>query len=103
MKNKLFKMLSLFMAVVMITTVIPMGVYATDKDTTKDIQISEIEEAREIYSKTYETSKGTNVVISSAVPMHYEKDGEFVEIDNTLVKSEKDKSILTNKSRCYLF
>ena len=62
------------------------------------LTVKEIPDKRDIYSKTYETSVGTNVLISSTSPLHYEKDGELIEIDNTLVESEKDASILTNKS-----
>ena len=44
MKNKLFKMISLFMAVVMVTTIIPIGTYAND--------------SKESYLATFD--KGTN-------------------------------------------
>lgn len=99
--NKTFKrFISVLLAVLMITTVIPMGAYAAETED-EAIQVSEIEESRDLYSKTYETSEGTNVVISAAVPLHYEEDGELKEIDNTLVKSDEDSSVLTNTANAY--
>lgn len=101
MKKALKKFVSVFLAVLMVITVTPMGVYATETEETNIVQVSELEESRNLYSKTYETSEDTNVVISAAVPLHFEKDGELKEIDNTLVKSGEDSSVLTNKSNAY--
>lgn len=101
MKRKFKKFLCVFLATLMITTVIPMGVYAAENEESETVQVSELENERDLYSKTYETSEGTNVVISAAVPLHYEKDGELKEIDNTLVKSDKDSSMLTNTANTY--
>lgn len=101
MKKMFKRYLSVFLVVLMIITIIPMGVYAAETEEIEPIQVSEIEESRDLYSKTYETSEGTNVVISAAVPLHYEEDGELIDIDNTLVKSDKDSSILTNASNAY--
>lgn len=74
------------------------GVQTEEK---KAVQVEELEDQRDIYSKTYETSEGTNVAISSSLPIHYEDNGQLVEIDNTLVKSEKDDTVYTNKSNPY--
>lgn len=95
------RFLSVFLAVLMVTTVIPIGVYAAETEEDKTIQVTEIEDFRDLYSKTYETTEGTNVIISSAVPLHYEEDGELKEIDNTLVKSDEDSSVLTNTANAY--
>jgi len=67
----------------------------------KAVQVEELEDQRDIYSKTYETSDDTNVVISSAVPLHYEENGELKDIDNTLVRSKEDSSMLTNAANAY--
>ncbi|MCM1284716.1 MAG: hypothetical protein NC213_08675 [Acetobacter sp.] len=101
MKKTFKRFLSVFLAVLMVITVIPMGVYAAETEETEVIQVSVLEESRDLYSKTYETSEDTNVVISAAVPLHYEEDGELKDIDNTLVKSETDSSILTNNANAY--
>lgn len=101
MKKTFKRFLSVFLAVLMVTTVIPMSVYAAETEEMEVVQVSEIEESRDLYSKTYETSKDTNVVISAAIPLHYEEDGELKNIDNTLVKSEKDSSVLTNAANAY--
>lgn len=101
MKKNFKRFLSVFLAVLMVTTVIPMGVYAAEAEETEVVQVSELEESRDLYSKTYETSEDTNVVISAAVPLHYEENGELKDIDNTLVKSEEDSSVLTNSANAY--
>lgn len=101
MKKTFKRFLSVFLAVLMVITVIPMGVYAAEAEETEAVQVSELEESRDLYSKTYETSEDTNVVISAAVPLHYEKNGKLKDIDNTLVKSEEDSSVLTNKANAY--
>ena len=95
------KFISALLAVVLITTVFPISTYAAETENSDDIQVSEVEESRDLYSKTYETSQGTNVVISTAVPMHYEEDGELKDIDNTLVESDADNSVLTNTANAY--
>lgn len=95
------KFISALLAVVLITTVFPISTYAAETENSYDVQVSEVEESRDLYSKTYETSQGTNVVISTAVPMHYEEDGELKDIDNTLVESDADNSVLTNTANAY--
>jgi RHS repeat-associated protein len=107
MKN-VKKALAILLCFVMLFSSIPLSAYSLEfsgKSNSNDfgmvdepLAVKEIPEKRDIYSKTYETSVGTNVLISSTSPLHYEKDGELIEIDNTLVESEKDASILTNKS-----
>lgn len=79
----------------------PISTYAAETENSYDVQVSEVEVSRDLYSKTYETSQGTNVVISTAVPMHYEEDGELKDIDNTLVESDADNSVLTNTANAY--
>lgn len=101
MFNKFRKAISAFLAVVIVATILPINTYAAEVEETPDVQVAEIEAERDIYSKTYETSQGTNVIISSAIPMHYEEDGELKEIDNTLVESESDSSVLTNVANSY--
>lgn len=101
MKKTFKRFLSVFLAVLMVITVIPMGAYAAETEETEAVQVSELEDSRDLYSKTYETSEDTNVVISAAVPLHYEENGELKDIDNTLVKSETDSSVLTNTANAY--
>ena len=95
------KFISALLAVVLMTTVFPISTYAAETEDSDDVLVSEVEESRDLYSKTYETSQGTNVVISTAVPMHYEEDGELKDIDNTLVESDADNSVLTNTANAY--
>lgn len=104
MSKKLKKFLSACLAVLMIISIVPIGAYATDAEVTEKtetVQVSEIKESRDLYSKTYEASDDTNVIISAAVPLHYEENGELKDIDNTLIKSKEDSSMLTNAANAY--
>lgn len=95
------KFISALLTVVLVTAVFPISTYANEVEEADTVQVSEVQESRDLYSKTYETSEGTNVVISTAVPMHYEEDGELKDIDNTLVESDSDNSVLTNTANAY--
>lgn len=103
--SKNFKsFLSAFLAILMIISIFPNVVYATEPEVMEEVetvQVSEITEARDLYSKTYEASDNTKVIISAAVPLHYEENGELKDIDNTLVKSKEDSSMLTNAANAY--
>ena len=100
MKKKLTKMISLFMAVVMITTIIPIGTYAneTEKDTSesfsaideKEIEIEhEIESKRTENSKTFLTSDGALYQVSTSYPVHEKKNDEWEEISEVKKHSVK--------------
>ncbi len=98
MNKSIRKALSVLLCFVIVSTVLPMGVYAAESEETDVVSVSEITEERDTYSKTFETSNGTNLIISSVVPMHYKDGNQFIEIDNTLIESTENKSVLTNKS-----
>lgn len=46
------KFISALLAVVLITTVFPISTYAAETENSDDIQVSEVEESRDLYSKT---------------------------------------------------
>ncbi len=50
------KFISALLAVVLMTTVFPISTYAAETEDSDDVQVSEVEESRDLYSKTYETS-----------------------------------------------
>ncbi len=60
-----------------------------------DDTLSEIVEERDAYTKVYKTSTGTKKAIISSVPVHYEENGVWREIDNTLTETS-DKESYTN-------
>ena len=111
MKNKLFKMISLFMAVVMVTTIIPIGTYANDSKESssdsvtvldeKEIEIEcEIESKRTESSKTFLTSDGYFYQVSAAVPIHEEVNGtweDIDEVDESSVENAQDASALVSE------
>lgn len=113
MKNKLFKMISLFMAVVMVTTIIPIGTYAneTEKDTSesfsaideKEIEIEyEIESKRTENSKTYVTSDGSFYQISTVTPIHKEINGiyeEIADVDSEINNAEEAIELVSRQVR----
>ena len=52
--------------------------------------IREDQEGRSRYTRVFETKGGEKAAVLYPEPVHMEKDGEWVSIDNTLVYSEKD-------------
>ena len=61
--------------------------------------MQDTEEKQNAYTKTFTRKDGTMVDIISSEPVHYYKDGEWKDIDNTLVNRTVDgKEVLQNKS-----
>lgn len=56
---------------------------------------NELVEERDKYTKVYKTTQGTKKAIISSTPIHYEQNGVWHEIDNTLVE-DPDKEVYTN-------
>ncbi len=76
-------------------------------ETIKEIQaekeeptiIGEIESKRDKYTKVFQKSDGTSVAVIASTPVHYEENGEWVDIDNTLVEAtENNETVYENKS-----
>lgn len=105
------KALAIFLTLLLFLQVLPMQVFAEnlsqtppitdasvqnlDNASEKDISILyEITEKRDAYTKVYKKSDGTYTAMISSVPMHYEQDGKWFEIDNTLqVKNKKLENV----------
>jgi len=115
-KKVLKKTLSTVMAVLLILEILPLSVFASAleryehalnvttelSDEEKSPIAFEVTEEREENVKVYQREDGTYTVFASAVPIHYEENGEWKDIDNTLVEKEvSGKAILTNKSNSY--
>ena len=61
--------------------------------------IGEIESKRDQYTKVFQKSDGASVAVITSTPVHFEKDGEWVDIDNTLIEvEENNKKFFENKS-----
>ncbi|MBE6751723.1 MAG: RHS repeat-associated core domain-containing protein [Ruminococcaceae bacterium] len=69
----------------------------TEKD--EPTIIGEIESKRDRYTKVFQKSDGTSVAVVASTPVHYEENGKWVDIDNTLVEvTENDETVYENKS-----
>ncbi len=61
--------------------------------------MEETEEKKDAFTKTFTREDGTMVDIISSEPVHFYKDGEWKDIDNTLVNRTVDgKAVFQNKS-----
>lgn len=69
----------------------------TEKD--EPTIIGEIKSKRDRFTKVFQKSDGTSVAVVSSTPVHYEENGKWVDIDNTLVEAtENDETVYENKS-----
>lgn len=63
------------------------------------IIIGEIESKRDKYTKVFQKSDGASVAVITSTPVHYKKDGVWVDIDNTLIETEENnEKFFENKS-----
>lgn len=68
-----------------------------DKDETPAEILYEIEEKRDEYTKVYKKNDGTNTALISAYPLHYKENGKWIDIDNTLKRTNKNgQAVYTN-------
>ena len=117
MKRKtLTKVLSIILATLFVIEILPLTVFAAELETynhalelqpeSSDAAESpiafEVTEEREENIKVYQREDGTFSAFTSAVPIHYEENGEWKDIDNTLIEKEVDnKTVLINKNNSY--
>lgn len=99
MFKQIIRSISTFLVVVMLFNMLPMQSFADlHLDSTEQIEIKptestaekvtivqEITENRSEYSKEFLLSNGLHMATVYAEPVHYEKDGKWADIDNTLV------------------
>ena len=97
MVKSMRKMLSVCLVLVMLLNMLPLNAFAADTSKqaseenkiqeviAKDVHIvEEIIEKRTEYTKQFRLSNGLNIATVYASPVHYEVDGQWEEIDNTL-------------------
>lgn len=108
--------LSVLLTVVILIGILPMSVFAekvNDYEATRSITgvleadekseiVSELPLKRDEYTKVFLRTDGTQTAIISGTPLHYEKDGKWENIDNTLEKKTIDgESVLQNKADAF--
>jgi len=99
MENRFIKLLSMFLVVVLLINMLPMSIFAEefreqltmqDSVSLEKIEaedtyvVSELTDKRTQYTKEFLLSNGLHMATVYADPVHYEKDGAWAEIDNTL-------------------
>ena len=100
MKKSFFKLCSTILVLALLTNMLPMSIFAEefkeqlimqDSATLEKIVseeayvVAEVAEKRTEYTKEFLLSNGLHMATVYADPIHYEKDGQWAEIDNTLV------------------
>ena len=100
-KSKIFlRIISIILSILLIIEILPMSVFAqelenlesttTDNETEEATIICEIESERTESTKHFRLSDGTFIAATYPEPVHYMVDGEWKEIDNTLVEKTID-------------
>lgn len=96
MKNTLFRLLSILLVVVMVINMLPMTVFAeqyTESQTAETSTAAELSPAQIVeevisgrteFSKEFKLDNGLHIAAVYPEAVHYEKDGQWEEIDNTL-------------------
>lgn len=99
MKNKFLKLCSTLLVLALLVNMLPMSIFAEElnhsltADSEAVLQpeaaepaevVAELTEKRTQYTKEFLLSNGLHMATVYADPVHYEKDGQWAEIDNTL-------------------
>ena len=93
------KLWSLVLVFAMMCQIVPLSVLAEENietieleevavNTAEEMIVEEIVDKRTEYSKEFRTSKGNYMAVLYPEAVHYDKDGQWKEIDNTLVLQE---------------
>ena len=113
--KKANKYIALLLTIAMLLTIVPAQVFAEEpggqqeetifkEESTgrKSPVVTELTEERDRYTKVYLHADGTLTAFVSGEPLHYEQDGEWLDIDNTLqADSVNGRDILTNADNEY--
>ena len=92
MNSRILKIVSLFLTIVLLVNMLPLNVLAEDISSNESVAITsepqivdEIVAKRTKYTKEYLLDNGLFVAAVYNEPVHFQKDGQWKEIDNTLV------------------
>ena len=118
MRKRILKLLSTVLAIIIILGVLPLSTFAAEVDSGLALEesikdaaakseeraeiIAEVKSRRDEFTKVFRKSDGTYTAIISSSPIHYIKDGQWEDIDNTLTqKSKGGKTYFENKSNSF--
>ena len=116
-KRWVLKSISALLSVILILQIIPMELVANAIVTSQKLSsapivkdvlseqaeiVPETEEKQDAFTKTFSRADGSMVDIISSEPVHYYEDGEWKDIDNTLVKKNVDgQAVWQNKENSF--
>lgn len=92
-KKNLFKrVFTILLSAMILLSMLPVSVFANNDNTNEVASkiVREVTELREESVKHFLCEDGSYIAVSYAEPVHYEENGEWKEIDNTLVLSSKN-------------
>lgn len=110
MKTKTWiRILSTILSILFVLEILPISVMAEEYNEYKDLSnaelstqqeekspiVSEVVSERDAFKKVFEREDGSFTAIISSGPVHYFEDGEWLEIDNTLIETN---GTITNES-----
>lgn len=118
MRKRILKLLSTVLAIIIILGVLPLSTFAAEVDSGLALEesikdaaakseeraeiIAEVKSRRDEFTKVFRKNDGTYTAIISSSPIHYKKDGQWEDIDNTLTqKSKGGKTYFENKSNSF--
>ena len=99
MLKKFLKLCSFILSIVLLVNMLPLQSYALELDATDTVKpvtgetaqevtvLGELTEKRTEYTKEFRLSNGLNLATVYTQPVHYQQDGQWKEIDNTLVST----------------
>ena len=89
-QKRFLKLISTLLSLVLLFQLLPMQIFAAEsqsestasmQEATEAYVVAELTEERTAYSKTFRLSNGLHMATVYTEPVHYEKDGEWAEID----------------------
>ncbi|MBQ7049654.1 MAG: DNRLRE domain-containing protein, partial [Firmicutes bacterium] len=93
------KLISSVLVFALVCQIVPLGVFAEENaeqieteeailEMTEEVILEEISDKRTEYSKEFLTNKGNHMAVVYAEAVHYEENGKWKEIDNSLILQE---------------
>lgn len=100
MKPTQKRLTAILMAAIMIAPACSLSAFAADAAPAPDAIVCEDMSQRDENTKVFQKKDGTYVALATGAPVHYQKDGRWTEIDNTLEKARdaQNRTVYTNKS-----
>ena len=109
MYKSILRLLSVLLVLVMLVNMLPVSAFAATAETGSEMTsatqevakeasiVAELSEKRTEYSKEFRLSNGLHMAVVYGEPVHFEEDGAWAEIDNTLKSvGTGTEAVLTN-------